>query len=252
MPTGGSFGSGEMVIARRHSARSVVPTNPAALLASMVGWWDAPTYSGLGNLLNLGTAGAVGDMIPGATTAAPTFTTDHFTFDGVDDLMMTAGDVNAFDAPAKNAGTFSFGAVIRLPATAPLNFGIYFGKLGGAGAGGWFVCANGTTYANSAQVLDASLSGPAPVSAASSAGTKVLFAGVLPNDGNLLAYLNAASVSAADIRSASASSNAVQTGFGRSSTGTSPQKFDLYAAFVHQGFLTAPQLQSICTYYGVP
>src|SRR4051812_20811015 len=107
-----------------------------ALLTGMVGFWDARNYAGTGTWVNLGTAGTAGDMILGAATAAPTFSGSgnpaKFAFDGVNDVMATAGNVTQFDAPIRT-NNFTIGVIMSWPNTVSKSVGTIFAKDGTAG-----------------------------------------------------------------------------------------------------------------------
>lgn len=229
--------------------RSAVGAKPTSTfqLNSMVGWWDALTYSGSGNLLNKGTAGAAGDMIP---AGGPVFSTDHFTMDGVNDVFATAGNVTAFDAPAKGAGAFSFGVILKFLTT--ISFTTFMAKYPGT-VGGYYMLANGTANQSYTQIRDA-LGGITAValSPLGSASEKCVLATVVPNSGSPTSYKNStAGTPVADNRTAAISSaTSAKTTIG-SIDGASYQNFQMFGAFIHQGALSAGNLADIAAYYGI-
>lgn len=219
------------------------------LLLTMAGFWDATSYSGSGNLLNQGTAGSSGDMIPGASTAAPTFASGKFTFDGVNDTMMTAGDVSTFGAPAPSAGAFSFGVIVKFLTT--VNFKSFLTKYPSA-AGGWYMLANGTANQSYVQLLsilgtntDPTLS---PVGAASE---KCLLAFSTPSGGPGVSYKNASGGTSQIEKRNGASTTIAKTAIGCIADGTSNQNFEMYGAFIHQGALTSQNLTDIAAHWGI-
>jgi hypothetical protein len=218
-------------------------SNPGgSLLATMVGWWDALTYSGSGNLLNKGTAGASGDMVPAGGSASPTFSTNHFVFDGVNDFMSNATDIASFDIPNKGT-TFTAGIVINMPNT-PNNGANYFCKGNGPG---WAIFGNGTLFGTKAFVNDSSYyiaTGPVGTQ-----NVKALHLMQVTTTQVIAALNNTQGTPITDGRTGSADSSQVLL-LGQNGGGVC-QKMDLYGAFVHRGALTAQNITDIGTYYGL-
>lgn len=217
------------------------------LLRSMVGFWDGSSYSGYGNWLNLGTSGSVGDLILGASTAAPTFSVDHFTFDGVNDKMTMGGDVNNFDALDKN-NNFTFGIILVSTAT-PSNSGTYVHKAVSA-TSGWVLASNGTAFAPLTLIQDSTHFPTATSVATTSLGIKSVYAGGSNSSGQLFAGINGSVTSVTDTRTGS-STNTVAMVVGANIAQNLFQKMDLYGMFIHQGALSAQNYTDIGAHYGL-
>ncbi len=234
-------------------------------LATCDGWWDAPTYAGSGNLLNLGTAGSTGDLVVKGTSADPTFASGKFTFDGVDDYLANAASVSAFNAPARNgtAVPFTVGIVLTFPTTLS-SFSPFISKRNanaGISEGFWYIVANGTTKegyctvgANDGSGIAATLTG------ASSAGTKaLLMSQIMPSPAtNFIAFLNSSQGgSNADGRTngrdCSTTAKFTIGGYNGADAAFSAnhEAFDLHAAFVRQGSTSAQNILDIRAHYGI-
>jgi hypothetical protein len=214
------------------------------LLATMLGWWDPSTYSGSGNLLNKGTA-ASADMVPGAATAAPTFSVDHFTFDGVNDIMATAGDVTSMNIP-NNPGDFTVGAIIVLNAATA---GQIIGKRISAASNGWYLDNLGSPQPT-CTVREPSHTVSASLGAAVSTGTKLLYNARLTSNAKLtMASKNTLGTPTTDTRTAS-STNTSRVSIGGNDDGAGFASFSLYCAFVHAGAITTQNITDICAAYG--
>jgi len=168
-------------------------TMGAALAAACPLWWDGPTYSGSGDLLNSGTAGSGGgrDMVLGAATAAPSFAAGVFTFDGSNDYMAMADNA----AQTIDGGTLWI--VCTPVATVVLNSHIIGNNVTGTGPG-VVICVDSGTATTMNGTARVSGSSATALASAVSAGTKRLyFVSRLPDGSGTIGIATGAAFSSA-------------------------------------------------------
>lgn len=257
--SGATFGGAS---ATNHAAQTIAvnpyvfvdPTD--AFLKSNVGYWDGLQYSGSGNVLNLGTVGSAGDMIPGLTTKAPTWdgTNKRWQFDGVDDFMATAGDVDNFDLTALGSD-FTVWAVVLSANATQVNTGGVFVKRSTSTSTGWGLTAQ-PDLTQQFTVRDsgvAAVGGAAPMAQ----NTKTLLCGTcVPGSPNKIGfrYNDGTLATINDARTAN-NGDTTRTVVGTDSNDTNfatPQRFHLYAWGIHRGAFTSAQRLAIMARYSVP
>jgi len=225
--------------------RAVTPAEIEAgyvegLLTSAAGWWDASTYTS-GAWLNQGTEGATLNFTLGAATAAPSFASGEFTFDGVNDYMYIA-DSSAIDIAAGES--FTLGIIFN-PTGATTNGARIISKDPGSGA---IYNMQMTTGPFIAVRLNDGSSAPQTNVAAPTVGSYQMAALVRDCTNNLLlGYKNSSVVTIATTTEA-AINNTAELRIG--TTGTAiPMK--VKAAFLFKRALTAAELLAIQHYYGL-
>lgn len=218
-----------------------------ALLLSMVGWWDARDYSGSGSLLNKGTTGAAIDAALGAGSAAPSFSVDHFVFDGVDDYMAIP-DNAALDFA--NADEFTVGVIVKFT-TVPLTSGALLNKYDNSNGPlpGYYIVSTGTTYGVTTGISDTGGQFTNVASPVSAVNAKTLFA--MTRDGGLIfATRDDTDNNSADTTTMT-SANAQTLLVGKTPTNTNFQHFQLFGIFVSRTALIGSEILSILSEYGI-
>ena len=235
-------------------SEDLAATMGGALLATLEGWWHAPTYSGSGNFLNSGTMGSAWDFALGAGGAAPTFSTDKFVFDGTDDYMSIA-DADSLDLAAGENLTIGviltpgvgFSAAGRLISKEPSGspFWILRGSASNVclstGDGTQTNTVTGQTMVASTKMMAAGVADRRLVVPSLRTATAYRSAGGTLNTGTPTAYTSYAAIN---------STAAVVLGAGGSPLANF-MKMDLHGAFMTKKALAPADLQAIAAYYGV-
>ncbi len=209
------------------------------ILSGALGWWDASSYTS-GNWVNQGTGGSVLDFILGAATAAPSFASGEFTFDGTDDYMYVA-DNSLIDVASDESITYglifypiaSMTIGKRLMAKDPGSGVVYNIRLTSAGA----LTSN---FNDGTTTLATSSFTPA-------LGAYMMAASVRSHDAMLhYTYYNAAAVTTALV-----SDNAINNSTNLQIGGATGQfsNIKVKAAFMFKRALSAAELLAIQNYY---
>lgn len=223
-------------------AENKLLSNPGlTYLKSCDGFYNGKIYSGAGNWLNDGTAGA----IPLIATGGITFTTDHFTFNGTTGVFNTSGD--SYDIPNK-LNDFTVGLVMSYITTATAT-----GFIAGKGTGvnsGYHTQMNGVSRAPLILVRDASANTPSALaSTAPAVGQKFLLTAGGTAAGLVFCGVDTTVVTGTDSRTAS-SDNSLVFHVSGSNTGTNVIPFDVYCVFIKNGPMTNQNRLDVMAYHG--
>lgn len=240
----------------------------------MLGWWDATTYSGSGNLLNLGTGGNALDATIGVNFFGPVFDTDHFII-SENDAQSNGGTSWGITVPYNTLlnfdtnDTFTIGIIFKLTTNPPIfgspqpnTFARYFSKWSGIGGSqgvyaGWD--ANGS--------YGAAIASPSSFSTTSGLSTPLTSLHVVTVTYSPTSYDSTLGRIILRRDSAAAVGNTMTTLSGQfgpitnsptepliftnGSGYNTPTKMHFYGGFVHTGANYLAAIAGIRSYYGV-
>ncbi len=218
------------------------------VLSGCVLWLDTTDYSGSGDMVNKGTAGAALNGILGGGGAAPTWTAGspgYFTFDGVNDLITVANNSALNFADADD---WTLGAIWE-HASAPANNARWVDKFS-AGLEGYAMryqssSVNTIVTDSGGHAIAATGTGAVPTA------TKMLLLTTVNKSGGNTARVRynttlGTSLSAAPLTSATTNTDPFEI-----SSSTNPIAGKFYGVFLARSILTSTNITDVGTYYGV-
>lgn len=216
----------------------------AAGLAALQGctaFWNATTYTS-GALVNSGTGGSVLNL---TVNGSPTYTTDHFVLDGVNDSL-SVNDHALLRAPAVGSG-FTIGIIASYASSAGTDF--LMTKRNSSDTTFWELYRQTGPAADFFVVASSASASPGQITVPAS--TKALIGGGISSAG-AHTFMNGVRKTVADTRGALGASNGKMMIATRDVPGATCQAMNFYGAWLTQAAMSTKTLLDIAKYFSVP
>lgn len=221
---------------------------PAGILAQAVLWLHAPTYSGSGNWLNLGTAGAALDAV---ASGSPTFNTDHFTLNGTSQYFEVPDDPLLDFAANESFTVLCVAAQATYTASRIM---VAKKNTSGSGDSGYYIRNDATTPALVQVQINGTVNGEKTVTSVASRADGARTAAVLLRNvtaDTLGAGVGGSVTTSNDTTGGTGPTNALPLRIGRfSGAATSYCAMDVYDVAVWRTNLSTANLAAIAAYLG--